>query len=106
MTAVQIRALLIAGAASIALLWLLPPVGFVACLALLVIAPPWGRTLAERGLISILVILGLVAIAIPRASEVPVTTVSAHAGLSAFTALAILARLVPRLNRSPLPAPR
>lgn len=105
MTAVQIRALLIAGAASIALLWLLPPVGFVACLALLVIAPPWGRTLAERGLISILVILGLVAIAIPRASEVPVTTVSAHAGLSALTALAILARLVPRLNRSPLPAP-
>jgi len=105
MSAVQVRGLLIAGAVSIAALWVFPPVGFVACLVLLVLAPPWGRSLAERGLISVLVILGLVAIAFPRASDVPVTQTSAHIGLSVLTAVAVAARLVPSLNRTPLPRP-
>ena len=38
----------IAAAIAIALLWLLPPIGFVACAVMLVIAPPWGRSLTER----------------------------------------------------------
>lgn len=105
MTVVQVRALVIAAVAAIALLWVLPPVGFVACMALLVIAPAWGRSLTERGLISLLVILGVVAIAVPRASAVPVTTTSARIGLAVLIALVVGARLVPRLNRSPLPRP-
>ena len=68
--------LAIATVVSIALLWILPPVGFVACAVMLVIAPPWGRSITERGLISLLLALGVIAIAFPRASSVPVTPFS------------------------------
>ena len=74
---------------AIALLWVFPPVGFVACAVMLVIAPPWGRGLAERGFISLLLALGATAIVFPRASSVPITPVSAHAALSLFTAVAV-----------------
>jgi hypothetical protein len=74
---------------AIALLWVFPPVGFVACAVMLVIAPPWGRGLAERGFISLLIALGVTAMAFPRASGLPITPVSAHAALSLFTAVAV-----------------
>ena len=41
-------------AVSVVLLWILPPVGFVACCVLLVLLPPWGRTITERALIRFL----------------------------------------------------
>ena len=79
----------VAAVIAIALLWLLPPIGFVACAVMLVIAPPWGRSLTERGFISLLLALGVIAIAFPRASSVPVTSVSAHLTLSVLTGVGV-----------------
>lgn len=93
-------------AIAILLLFLVPPVGVVACLVLLMIAPPWGRTIAERTIISLLILIGVVAIAVPRASEVPLTALTAHLGLALFTAAAIALRFIPRLNRTGIPRPR
>ena len=81
--------LCIAAVIAIALLWLLPPIGFVACAVMLVIAPPWGRSLTERGFISLLLGLGVIAIAFPRASSVPVTSVSAHVTLTLLTGVGV-----------------
>ena len=83
---------------SIALLWIFPPFGFIACLVLLVIAPPWGRSLTERAIISAIVVAGIVAIAIPRGSEVPVTQTSARLGLSVIVLVAVALRFVPQLK--------
>ena len=90
---------------AIAMLWVLPPVGFVACSVMLVIAPPWGRTLAERGFISLLLALGVTAIAFPRASSVPITPVSAHAALSVFTAIAVGLSLFGAGRKTRVPKP-
>lgn len=79
----------IAAVIAIALLWTVPPIGFVACAVMLVIAPPWGRSLTERGFISLLLALGTIAIAVPRASNVPVTVVSAHLAVSLLTAVGV-----------------
>ena len=83
---------------AIAMLWIFPPFGFIACVVLLMIAPPWGRTLTERAIISAVVIAGIVAIAIPRGSQVPVTETSARLGLSLLVLLAVALRFVPRLK--------
>lgn len=91
----------------IALLWLLPPAGFVLVAGVLVVAPPWGRTLTERGIISVVVVAGLVAITIPRSSEVPVTQASARIGLAVLVLAAVAVRLVPALReRAAIPRPR
>ena len=63
-------------AVSVVLLWLLPPVGFIACCVLLIVLPPWGRTMTERALISIVVLLGLVALIFPRAGATPCASTS------------------------------
>ncbi len=89
---------------AVVLLWTVPVLGFVACAAVLVVAAPWGRTLTERGIISTLVVLGLIALTVPRASSVPVTWLSAHLGLSVVTLGVVGLRLVPRL-RTPIPRP-
>ncbi|MSW44119.1 MAG: hypothetical protein F2836_05015, partial [Actinobacteria bacterium] len=95
--------LAIATVVSIALLWILPPVGFVACAVMLVIAPPWGRSITERGLISLLLALGVIAIAFPRASSVPVTPFSAHLTLSLLTAIAVGLGLFGRGRKTRVP---
>ena len=93
-------------AAAIVLLWLLPPVGFIAAIVLLMIAPPWGRTLTERAIISVLVTAGLVAIVIPRGSGVPVTQTSARIGLAVLVIAAMALRHVPRFRKhAPVPKP-
>lgn len=87
---------------AVALLWLLPLPGLVACTALLAVVPPWGRSYAERGVISVIVLLGTIAILVPRASDVPLTSLTAHLGLTGFVLATLALRAVPRL-RSPLP---
>lgn len=89
---------------SAALLWLVPPVGFVAAIVMLVLLAPWGRTLAERTVISGLVLIGVVAIAFPRASTVPVTAASARVLLIVAMAALIALSFVPaiRRNRNPI----
>jgi len=94
-----------ATAVAVLLLWLLPPVGFLASVAVLVTVPPWGRTLSERAVISGLVLMGIAAVAFPRAGSTPVTSVSAHLLLTVLLALAIGLRLVPRLRAVPIPRP-
>lgn len=99
--------IIMAAAAAVAavLVWVLPPVGFLAAVAVLVVVPPWGRTLSERAVISGLVLMGVVAVAFPRAGGTPVTSVSAHLLLTGLLALAVALRLVPRLRDVPIPRP-
>ena len=98
--------LLVAALISAALIFVLPPIGFIACAVMLVVAPPWGRTLTERGIISALTTVGLVALTVPRASTIPVTTTTAHLGLAAITIVATALRFIPRLGAAPIPRPR
>jgi hypothetical protein len=101
----SLLAMAIAGAVSIVALWLVPPVGFVAALVMLVIVPPWGRSLAERAVISAIVLMGAVAVAFPRAGSTPVTSSSARLMLTALVVLAVALRLLPRLRGVPIPRP-
>ena len=87
------------------LLWVLPPVGLVAALALLAIVPPWGRSLTERAVISGIVLLGAVAIVFPRAGATPVTSATARLLLVALLVGALALRLVPRLRDVGVPRP-
>ncbi|MDO9485241.1 MAG: hypothetical protein Q7K25_04175 [Actinomycetota bacterium] len=87
-----------ATALAVAFIWLLPPLGILGALALLAIAPPWGRTITERAIISAIVISGVVALAIPRGSQIPVTEASARLGLSIVLIIAVVLRLVPRFK--------
>jgi hypothetical protein len=89
----------------VAAIWLLPPVGFVAACGLLLVVPPWGRSLAERGVISLVVVAGLVALVFPRAGTTPVTPQSARLALSALIIAVLLLRLVPRLRQVRIPRP-
>ena len=92
-------------AAAVVALWALPPIGFVAVLILLVVVPPWGHSLSERAVISGLVLMGLAAIAFPRAGSTPVTAESARLGLTVLVVLALLLRLIPRLRDVLVPRP-
>ena len=87
----------------VVLLWLVPPVGVVAALIGLALVPPWGRGLVERALISAVVSLGIVALAFPRDSGVPITPESSRLLLAALVVGAVLLRLVPKLRVVPLP---
>ncbi len=91
-------------AVAVVLLWLLPPVGFVAAGVLLILLPPWGRTITERALISIIVLTGLVALIFPRAGATPVTATSAHLFITVAVVALVAARFIPRLAR-PIPKP-
>ena len=88
-----------------AMLWIFPPVGFIACMVLLIIVPPWGHTLMERAFISLIVLLGIMAIAVPRGGSTPVTITSAHVGLAIFVLLLALIRFIPRLGNQSIPRP-
>ncbi len=90
---------------AVALLWLVPPVGFVAALVLLVILPPWGRTLTERGVISAVVLIGVIAVLFPRAGSTPVSGTTAKLLLAGFLAALLILRLLPALRATPTPLP-
>ena len=86
------------------LLWIFPPAGIVAALVVMVVVPPWGRSLTERGVISMLLLLGTLAIAVPRASTMPLTPATAHIGLAIFLAILMGLRFIPGLQK-PVPRP-
>ena len=98
-------AILLVTLISAAMLWVFPPVGFIACMVLLIIVPPWGRTLMERAFISLIVLLGLIAILVPRGGSTPVTITSAHVGLAVFVLLLALIRFIPRIDNQSIPRP-
>ncbi|MGI9136389.1 MAG: hypothetical protein ACR2JS_04915, partial [Candidatus Nanopelagicales bacterium] len=98
-------AILLVTLVSAAMLWVFPPVGFIACMVLLIIVPPWGRTLMERAFISLIVLLGIMAIVVPRGGSTPVTITSAHVGLAVFVLLLALLRFIPRIENQSIPRP-
>lgn len=99
-------AVLGASAASVLALWLVPPVGFIAVMVLLVLIPPWGRSLSERAVISALLLMGIVAVAYPRAGETPVTSSSARLTLTALVIFVLALRVVPAWRQIVIPKPR
>ena len=90
---------------AIALLWLVPPAGFVLTVGLLVVAPPVGRSYAERGIVTGIVLIGVIAIAFPRGGQTPVNELTAHLLLAVALIVAVGLRALPRL-RAPLALPR
>jgi hypothetical protein len=93
-------------ALAVVVLWLAPPIGFVACLALLVIVPPWGRSLAERAVISGIVVLAFIAIVFPRAGSMPIDAVSSRLALSVLVIGVLALYAVPALRATRIPRPR
>jgi len=92
---------------AIVALWLLPPAGFALTAVLFALLPPWGRSITERAIISVVLIAGVVALTIPRGSEVPVTQTSARLGLVALLIAACILRSVPKLRKyAAVPKPR
>ena len=79
-----------ATAVGIALLWVSPLIGLIAVLALLTVIPPWGRTYAERAVISGIVVLGAGTIIFPRAGSTPVDAFTARSFLSGLLILSAL----------------
>ena len=96
----------VAAVVSIALLWVSPLVGLTSVLAFAAVVPPWGKTLAERAVISGIVLLGLVAIVFPRAGSTPVDAVTARGVLAGLVIAAAALYLVPALRNTPIPQPR
>lgn len=93
-------------AASVAALWLTPAIGLIAIAILLIVLPPWGKTYAERAVISGIVVLGAIAVVFPRAGSTPIDSVTARAFLTTLVVIALLLRLVPELRATPLPKAR
>jgi len=92
---------------AIVALWLAPPVGFVISAALFALLPPWGRSITERAIISVVLIAGVVALTIPRGSEIPVTQSSARIGLVALLVVAFALRSLPKLKKyAAIPRPQ
>lgn len=89
----------------VALLWLLPVVGLVAAAVLLVLVPPWGRSLAERAVISAVVVCGVVALVFPRAGSTPITETSTRLFVAALVVAVLALRAIPALRQVPIPRP-
>ncbi len=92
-------------AIAIALIFLVPVVGFIAAIVLLSIVPPWGRGRIERFIISSIVILALIAVIYPRASSMPIDSVTARLTLTGILLGTLALRLIPRLRYVPVSAP-
>lgn len=92
---------------AIGALWLLPPAGFVLAAVLFALLPPWGKSISERAIISVVLIAGVVALTIPRGSEIPVTATSARIGLVSLLLIAFILRSIPKLKKyAAIPKPR
>ena len=96
----------VAAVVSVALLWVSPLVGLISVAAFMAAVPPWGKTLAERAVISGIVLLGLVAVVFPRAGSTPVDAVTARGVLAGLVIAAAALYLVPALRKTPIPKPR
>lgn len=78
-----------AGLVCLVLIWLLPAVGLVVTALAAMVVPTWGRSVAERTVVSALVLLGAMSILFSRIVSLPINATSAHLVLSAFVALAV-----------------
>ncbi len=96
----------ILGLIAIGLLWLLPSVGLFVALAAFAFLPPWGRTYTERAVISIIVMLGVIAIVFPRNTGVPIDSVTARITFTGFIVMAVGLRFIPKLRTVEFPRVR
>lgn len=81
-------------------IWLLPPVGLLAAAIFLVIAPPWGRSIAERAIISGLLVLAVVAVVFPRAGSTPLDSSTTRALISALVLTPAALIWIPAIGRN------
>ncbi len=100
------RSLVIVNAAAlVALITLLisPSVGLVLVALALIVLPPWGRTYAERAVITGVILVGIIAIVFPRAGAIPLDRMSASALFGGLLVFAMLLRVFPRIASRPMP---
>jgi hypothetical protein len=92
-------------AALVALITLLisPSVGLVLVALALIVLPPWGRTYAERAVITGVILVGIIAIVFPRAGAIPLDRMSASALFGGLLVLAMLIRVIPSVRLLPMP---
>jgi len=90
-------------AAGIVLLWVSPLIGLIALLLLFAVVPPWGRTFAERALISLVVLLGFVALVFPRAGATPIDRTSVQLFLTITVVVMSALNFLPRVRSGSLP---
>jgi hypothetical protein len=102
----KIRSLIVINTlATIALvfLWTVPRVGFVMVAMALMVLPPWGRSYAQRAVISGLVLVGVISVAFPRAGSLSIDQLSASVFFSGLLVVAMALRLIPNLRAWPMP---
>jgi hypothetical protein len=80
-----------------------PVIGFILVALALITLPPWGRGYAQRGVISGLVLVGVIALVFPRAGSLPIDQVSASMLFGGVLAVAMLLRLIPVVRKAPMP---
>ena len=100
------RSLIVVNAlAAIAILALVvsPVLGFILVAIALMTLPPWGRSYAQRAVISGLVLVGVIALVFPRAGSLPIDRVSASMLFCGVLAVAMLLRLIPAVRKAPMP---
>ena len=89
-----------------AMLWVAPLVGAVLFAVAVATIPPWGRTLAERAIVSTIVVVGATAVLFPRAGSTPVNDVSVRMFLTIVMVVLVAMNLRPTARRAPFPRPR
>ncbi len=80
-----------------------PHVGLALVALALIALPPWGRTYAERAVISGVILVGAIAIIFPRAGAISFDRVSASALFGGLLALAMLLRFIPGVRSRAMP---
>ena len=91
---------------AITMLWVAPFVGAVLFAVAVATVPPWGRTLAERAIVSMIVVVGATAVLFPRAGSTPVNDVSVRVFLTIVMVVLVAMNLLPKARRMPFPRPR
>ena len=91
---------------SAVVLWWLPPLGAILFVLVAVVVPPWGRTYAERAVISLVVAIGVVALAFPRAGSTPIDGTSVRVFVILVMVAMFALNLLPKLRATRLPRVR
>ena len=81
------------------MLWVAPSVGAVLFAVAVATVPPWGRTLAERAIVSTIVVVGATAVLFPRAGSTPVNDVSVRVFLTIVMVVLVAMNLLPTARR-------
>ncbi|HCV33532.1 MAG TPA: hypothetical protein DGF10_02600 [Acidimicrobiaceae bacterium] len=91
---------------AITMLWVAPVVGAVLFAVAVATVPPWGRTFAERAIVSTIVVVGATAVLFPRAGSTPVNDISVRVFLTIVMVVLVALNFLPTARRMPFPRPR